>query len=121
MSVAPATYLVAKDPKPACPAGPDRTFRDNAALLAAGVTDRRLLDYESCRSDTDFERRVVQVARRSPLSPRRRRLEHATVESDEMSTSTQGQPAQVHRGLLRTWCGAEGCADAGSRHAATIP
>jgi hypothetical protein len=67
MSVAPATYLVAKDPKPACPSGPHRTFGDNAALLAAGVTDRRLLDYEPGRRETDFERRVVQVARRSPL------------------------------------------------------
>jgi hypothetical protein len=121
MSVAPATYLVAKDPKPACPSGPHRTFGDNAALLAAGVTDRRLLDYEPGRRETDFERRVVQVARRSPLSPRRRGLKHATVESDEMSTSTDGQPVQVDRGLLRTCRGAEACTDAGSRHAPTIP
>ena len=45
--------------------------------------------------DTDLERRVVQVARRSPRSPRRRRLKHATIESNEMATSTERQPGQV--------------------------
>jgi hypothetical protein len=38
-----------------------------------------------------------------------------------MATSTERQPVQADRGLLRTCRGAEGCADAGSRHAATIP
>ena len=121
MSVAPATYLLAKDPKPACPAGPHRTFGDNAALLAAAVTGGRLLDYEPGLRETDFERRVVQVARRSPPSPRRRSLEHATVESDEMSTGPEGQPVQVDRGVLRSYRGAEVCTDAGLRHAATMP
>ena len=98
LPVAPATYLVAKDPKPARPADPDGTFGDNAALLAVGVTDRRLLDHEPCRRDTDFERRVVQVARWSPRGPRRRRLEHPAVESNEMATGAEGQPVQVDRG-----------------------
>ncbi len=58
--------------------------------------------------------------RRSPLSPRRRGIEHATIESDEMSTSAERQPALVDRGLLRTCC-VDRCANAGGRHAATIP
>ena len=56
-SAAPAAYLVAEDPKPARPADPDRPLGDNAAPLAAVVTDRRLLDDEPSPSgDTDFER-----------------------------------------------------------------
>ena len=97
LSVAPAAYLVAKDPKSARPARPDGAFGDDAALFAVGVTDGRLLDDEPGRRDTDFERRVVQIARRSPRSARRNRLEHATVEANEMATGTEGQPAQVDR------------------------
>jgi hypothetical protein len=87
MSVVPATYLVTKDAKSTCPVRPHRTFGDDAALIAADVADRRHLDYDSCRRDANFQRRVVQVARRSPLGPRQRGLEHATIESDEVSTS----------------------------------
>ena len=86
-----------------------------------GVTDRRLLDHKPCRRDTDFERRVVQVARRSPRSPRRRRLEQAAVESNEMATSAEGQPVQVDRGPLKTCRSADGYTCARNRHAATIP
>jgi len=55
-SGAPALDLIAEDPKPARPADSDRTLGDNTAPLAAVVTDRRLLDDEPCRRDTDFER-----------------------------------------------------------------
>jgi len=76
MSVAPATYLVAEDSEAPRPASPDGAFGDNAALLPARVRNRRLLDHEPCRPKADFERRVVQVARGSPLDPRRHRLEY---------------------------------------------
>jgi hypothetical protein len=99
-SVGPATYLVPEDAKPACPAGPDGTFADHAALLTVRVTDWRHLDDEPCCPDTYFERRVVQVARRSPPSARGHGLEHSTVESDGMATGTKGQPVQVDRRLF---------------------
>jgi hypothetical protein len=119
-SVAPAAYLVAEDPKPARAAGSDRAFGDHAALLAVGVTDWRLLDDEPRRRDTDFERRVIQGARRSPRGARRRRLEHAPVESHELATSSERQPVQVDRSPFRTCRGPEAWACAGRRHVATI-
>jgi hypothetical protein len=119
--VAPAADLVAKDAKPGRPADFDRTFGDNAALLAVGVTDRRLLDHKPRPPETDFERRVVQVAHRSPGSACRDRFEHATVEPDGMSTGTERQPVQVDRGRLRTRSGDYWVADAGCRHVPTIP
>ena len=82
------------------------------------VTDGRLLDHEPCRCDTDFERGVIQVARRSPRSPRRSGLEHAAVDANEMATSAEGQPVQVDRGPLQTFRGGDGCACAGDRHVA---
>ena len=63
----------------------------------------------------DFKRRVVQVTRRSPSSSRRHGLEHAPVESNKISTSTERQPVKVDRSVLESWR-----ADAGSSHATTI-
>jgi hypothetical protein len=51
--VAPATDLVAKDPKATGPAAADRTFGDDATLIAVLVTDRRLFDHEACCSDAE--------------------------------------------------------------------
>ena len=98
MSAAPAANFIAKDPKPAGPAGPDRTFRDDASLITLGVTDRRLLDHEECLLETNLEGGVVQSARGPALGQCRRRLEDATVESNEMATGTEGQPVEVDRG-----------------------
>ena len=98
LSAAPAANLIAKDPKPPGQAGPDRTFRDDASPIASGVTDRRLLDHEECLLVSNLEGGVVQSARGPALGQRRRRLEDATVQSDEMATGTERQPVEVDRG-----------------------
>jgi hypothetical protein len=119
-SVAPATYLVSKEPKPTRPVAAHRTFGDNATLLAVCAPDGRLLDYESGRCNAHVKGRVVKVAHRSTLSPCGNRLEQATVESNEMATSTERQPIQVDRALLGTCRGREGRADTGGCHSAKM-
>lgn len=87
---------------------PDRAFGDNAASPTKPATDRRLLNDEPRRPDPDFECRVIEVARRSPRSARRQRLEDATVESHELPTSSERQPVQVDGRPLRSCCGPGG-------------
>ena len=99
MSAAPEPDLVAEDPKSARPATADGAFGDDAALLAAPVGDRRLLDDELRLRDFDLERGVVEVTGRTPLHPRRQRLVDATVEPDEVPARAERQPVQVDRRL----------------------
>jgi hypothetical protein len=81
MSVAPATYLVAEDPKPAGRACPDRAFGDDAALLATAsrtgacsITNRavarRTSSAEWYRSHAG--RRAARAAAASNTRPLRR-------------------------------------------------
>ena len=96
--VAPSTDLVAKEPKPTCPAAADRTFGNDAALIAALVADRRLLDHEASVLDPNLERRVVEIARRPPPQPRGHRLVDATVEPNEVAAGAQRQPVEIDGG-----------------------
>jgi hypothetical protein len=95
----PQTDIVAEHPKSACPATADGASGDDAPLLAAQVWDRRLLDDERPLWDVDLERRVVEIARRTPLNPSHERLVGATVEPDEVPTCPERQPEQVDRGV----------------------
>lgn len=73
------------------------------------------------RRDPDVQCRVVQVARLSLYDPRRRRLEHTAVESNETATSRERQPVQVDRGLRRTDGSADVCTCTRDRHLTAIP
>jgi hypothetical protein len=65
VSVPPQTDLVAEDPKSARPTTADGPGGDDAPLVAAQVSDRRLLDDERRLRDPDLERRVIETGRRS--------------------------------------------------------
>jgi hypothetical protein len=60
-AAAPAVDLVAKDPEPPGPPGPDRAFCDDAALGAVAVPDRSHLDHEPPLRHAHLEARVVEV------------------------------------------------------------
>jgi len=84
VSVAPKADLVAEDPESAGPASSDGTFGNDAALLAAEVWDRRLLDDERPLWNLDLERGVIKLAGRTPRHPCCQCLVGATVEPDEV-------------------------------------
>jgi hypothetical protein len=96
VAAAPEPDLVAEDPKAPRPASADGALGDDAALLAAPVVNRRLLDHERSLRNFDLKRGVVEVARWPPLQPRRKRLVEATVEPDEVPARAEGQPVQVN-------------------------
>src|SRR4051794_29098796 len=93
----PEPDLVAEDPTAARPPGADGAFGDDAALLAAPVVHRGLLDHERRLPELDLERGVVEVARRPALQPRRQPLVEAAVDPDEVPARSERQPVQVYR------------------------
>ena len=97
-AVAPATHLVAEDPKPSRPAAADRTFDDDATLRGAAKRDRRHLDHEPALRDPHLERRVVEIAGRPPSEPCCHALVHAPVQPDRASTCAERKPVEMrHR------------------------
>ena len=115
VSVEPKTDLVAEYPKSACPATADGASGNDAPLLPAQVWDRRLLDDEGPLRDFDLKRGVVEIARRTPLQPRRQRLVDATVKPDETPTGAERQPVQIDCGRRST------CRIASERVSAACP
>ncbi|MET0973376.1 MAG: hypothetical protein ABWY95_08140 [Thermoleophilaceae bacterium] len=95
LSASPEANLVPEDPKSACQATANGTFRDDSPRLAAQVQRWRLLDHERSLRNLDPERGVIEVARRPPLQACGQRLIDATVEPDEVPTGAAGQPVQV--------------------------
>jgi hypothetical protein len=61
VSALPEPDFVAEDSKTTCPPAADGALGDHAALLAAPVVDRRLLDDEPALWDVDLERGVIEV------------------------------------------------------------
>jgi hypothetical protein len=96
--VAPATHLVAEDPKSPGPPRADRADGGDAATGFVAVWNRRLLDHEASLRHAHLERGVVEITRRSMLEPRHHCFENATVETHEMATRSQRQPVQVDAG-----------------------
>jgi hypothetical protein len=98
-AAAPAPDLVAEDAERARPAAADRSFGDDAAPGTVAVADGCHLDHEPSLRHPDFERRVVEVAGRSLLEPRRHRLEDAPVQPHRTTARTQREPVEVDAGL----------------------
>ena len=117
--ISPEPDLVTEDPKPARPPTADSACRDHATLLATQVRDRRLLDHKPRPGDLDLKRRVVEVARWTPLDPRHQRLVHMTVQPDEAPACTERQPVQVN-GRAASWVTESALLWAGCAHTASI-
>src|SRR5215210_4517765 len=100
--ISPEPDLVAEDPKPARPTTAHGACGDHPTLLATQVRDRRLLDHEPRLRDLDLERRVVEIARWTPLDRRHQRLVRTTVQSDEAPACAERQPVQIN-GHAASW------------------
>jgi hypothetical protein len=95
VSALPQPDLVAEDPESTCPPAADGALGDHAALLAAPVVDRRLLDDESAVWDFNLERGVIESTCGAMLQSSRHRLVYAPVEPYEVPTGAEGQPVEV--------------------------
>lgn len=94
----PNPDLVAKHAQATCPGVAYGAFRDDSPLVSAQVGNRGLLDDVGLPSNFDLERRVIEIAGRAPLPPRRDYLERAAVVFDRVSAGAQRKPVQVDRG-----------------------
>src|SRR3954462_11043373 len=92
--IPPEPDLVAEDPKPTRPTTAHGDCGDHPTLPATQVRDRRLLDHEPRLRDLDLERRVVEIARWTPLDRRHQRLVRTTVQPDKAPACAERQPVQ---------------------------
>ena len=99
-SVKPPSDAVAKQPGASRPACADRPLGDDAALLGGRVEDRRHLNHEALGIQSNFERRVVEGARRAPGHTGGDRLVRATVDANEMPAGAERQPVQIDRRVI---------------------
>lgn len=88
LAIAPAADLVAEEPHGSRPAASDRPFGNNAAHLAVVIADWCHLDHVAPIRHMHRQRRVVEVAARTPLVPRYDCLEDAAVQPHGMPTGT---------------------------------
>jgi hypothetical protein len=95
-AVTPTAHLVAEDPEAASPATAHHTLRDDTTLDSVAVSDRCLLDHEPPLRHAHVERRVIEVARWSPLEPRRHGLENAPVQANRVAARAERQPVQIN-------------------------
>jgi hypothetical protein len=94
-STAPSADLVAEQPEPPGPSGPNRALGDDAALGSPLVWDRRHLDDELTLWDGYLQRGVVEVAARTALGERLDRLVDLPVPADDVGTRAQRDPEEI--------------------------
>jgi hypothetical protein len=74
-TIAPATHLVAEDPKAPCPARTNRATSAHATPRSVTARDGRLLDHEASLRHAHLKRGVVEITRRPMLAPRHHRFD----------------------------------------------
>lgn len=94
--VTPASNFVAKDPEASEETTSDRSLADDAALLPSDiVNDGRHLDEVPTTARVGDERRVVEVAARTPLDQGSESLVDHPARADHSLTGTERDPVQV--------------------------
>jgi hypothetical protein len=96
LSFPPASNLVAKEPKASRPSRSNRTFRYDTSLFAVEVGNGRLLDHKPTLRNIDYQSRVVEVAASSSVSEGRACLEQLAAHPDDVRSSAQWDPVEVH-------------------------
>ena len=105
MTVAPAPHFVAEPPRAAEEARSDGALAHRTSVGGRVVPDGSHLDDVPRAVDAHFERRVVEVACTAMLVPCGDCLEHPAVEADTVTASTERQPVEGDRRLVRCRCG----------------
>ena len=95
--LAPAADLVAEEREACQRLWADRTFGDDATILALSPHGC-LLDHEPRLGDVDLQRRVVEGAGRAPVEACREPLEDASVPANGVAAGAERQPVQVDAG-----------------------
>ena len=94
-TIAPATHLVAQDPKAPCPVRANRATSGHATPRSVTARDGRLFNHEAPLRHAHLKRGMVEITCRPMLEPRHHRFEHATIETHGMAARPQRQPVQI--------------------------